>query len=201
MNTSCRLVTRVLPLSLSLIATFAAAKSAAESAPHEHGVGHLNVAIEGDEIEIELMAPGADLVGFEHDAATPEKEAAVATAMAILSAGEKLFAFPESAGCRLEEAEVGDDHLDGHDADHGMHDHDVKDEDEEEHDHAHDEDEQHSEFHAHYHFECKNMKAVSYLETRYFESFPNTRELEAQFITPQGQGAAVLTPANPRLGF
>ena len=32
---------------------------------HEHGVGHLSIAIQGDEVEIELVVPGADAVGFE----------------------------------------------------------------------------------------------------------------------------------------
>ena len=33
---------------------------------HEHGVGELNIAVEGSTIEFEFMIPGADIVGFEY---------------------------------------------------------------------------------------------------------------------------------------
>jgi Protein of unknown function (DUF2796) len=37
-----------------------------ELGAHEHGHSVLNIAIEGDRIEMELMSPGMDIVGFEH---------------------------------------------------------------------------------------------------------------------------------------
>ena len=35
---------------------------------HEHGHGNFNIAIEGKSVSMELEAPGADIVGFEHKA-------------------------------------------------------------------------------------------------------------------------------------
>ena len=46
-----------------------------ELGAHEHGHLVLNIAIEGDRIEMELMAPGVDIVGFEHAAETDEHKA------------------------------------------------------------------------------------------------------------------------------
>ena len=64
MNICFRALAFALPLSLSLAILVPPAASRAESPAHEHGVGHLNLAIEGQEMEIELVAPGADVVGL-----------------------------------------------------------------------------------------------------------------------------------------
>ena len=171
---------------------------------HEHGVGQLNLAIEGSEVEIELIAPGADIVGFEHAAETAEQKAAVSAAADRLEDGAALFVLPEAAGCSLEEAE-GESSLlseaDHHDEEHeDEHEHGHEHEHEDEHDHAQDEG-GHAEFHAHYHFDCTEVEAVSELATTYFEQFPAAERLSVQYLTGRGQGAADLTPANPRLRF
>ena len=53
--------------------------------PHVHGQGTLDIAIEGKKIEMELVAPGMDIVGFEHVASTDEQKAAVEKAKAKLT--------------------------------------------------------------------------------------------------------------------
>ena len=35
---------------------------------HEHGVGQLDIAFDGNQISMELHAPGADIVSFEYAA-------------------------------------------------------------------------------------------------------------------------------------
>ena len=52
--------------------------------PHVHGHGTVNLVIEGNKLAIELEAPGADIVGFEHPARTAEQTAAVDAAQARL---------------------------------------------------------------------------------------------------------------------
>ncbi len=44
---------------------------------HVHGHGHLNIAIEGKTVSMELEVPGADVVGFEHEPSTPDQKAAL----------------------------------------------------------------------------------------------------------------------------
>ena len=170
-----------------------------EHGAHEHGVGQLNVAIEGDEVEIELIAPGADIVGFEHEAETEADKAAVAEAAALLADGPAIFVFPDGAACALEEAEVESALLEG---EHAHEDHADEKHAHEEHaheEHAGEEGESHSEFHAHYHFECGNPGALDHIEVRYFEHFPNAEELDVQTITDDGQGAQELTAEAARL--
>ncbi|MCV6585574.1 MAG: DUF2796 domain-containing protein [Marinibacterium sp.] len=88
---------------------------------HVHGVGALELAIEGDVVQMRLEAPGADIVGFEHPAETPEDKAAIETAKLALSMPLELFVVSDLAGCRVTTADVsllGDEDHDDHD-DHG----------------------------------------------------------------------------------
>jgi len=195
---------------------------------HEHGVSVLNVAIEDDGVEMNLIAPGADIVGFEHAAEGDADKAAVAAAVEKLEAGGKIFVFPDGAGCALEEAEIKSGLLqDDHDHDHGHDDHkdhDHKDEhahdDDHKHDdhkdeHAHDDhghkdehghgdgklEEGHAEFRVHYHFHCDSPDKVTAMETSFFATFSNARELVVQIVGPNGQTAVELTPESTSLEF
>ncbi len=164
-----------------------------EHEAHEHGHGRLNVAIEGNSMEVELVSPGADIVGFEHAPETQEDRAAVAKAVAMLKKGDALFVPPEGAACRLEDAEVTSALIDEHYDDHDDHGHEEK--------HAGHEDEEHAEFHAHYHFHCEHPDRLTHMDVKVFEIFPGARELDVQAISPKGQTAAELTPGAPRLTF
>ncbi len=178
-----------------------AANGFAEEGPHEHGVARLNLAIEGRALEIELIAPGADIVGFEHAPTTPDQKAAVKDAVARLKAGADLFAPPKDARCALEKAKVESSLIeDDEDHDH-EHEHEKKEHEKHDDHHGHDDEEAHAEFRAHYHFECAEPAALIHLETRFFKTFPAAREIEARWITPKGQGAAELTASNPRMKF
>ena len=170
-------------LATGLFATAAQAQHAA----HQHGVGQLNVAVEGGVLEIELVAPANDIVGFEHAPSTDAHREAVGAAVAALKDGVALFGPPPGAGCALHEAEVrsalienghGDDH--GHDKDHG-------------------DGEAHSEFTARYHFECADASALIHLDLTYFARFPRAAELDAQVLTATGQSATELTAESNRL--
>ena len=52
--------------------------------PHVHGQGTLDIAIEGKKISMDLVAPGMDIVGFEHIATTDAQKQAVEKAKAKL---------------------------------------------------------------------------------------------------------------------
>ncbi|GAB6054130.1 DUF2796 domain-containing protein [Magnetospira thiophila] len=196
MNSLYKAASFSVPLGLWVLIQVAPVTVWAESQPHEHGVGHLNLAIEGHDLEIELAAPGADIVGFEHEPTTPEQRAAIEQAETKLKAGADLFYFPGSAGCELKKVEVESAHMEDHHGEEQAH----KQADHEK-DHKDGESEEHAEFHAHYHFECADTGAVTYMETRFFEVFPAAQELEVQYITSRGQGAAELKSTDPRLTF
>ena len=74
--------------------------------PHVHGQGTLDIAIEGKKIEMELVVPGMDIVGFEHVASTDEQKAAVEKAKAKLTDVLSVFKLPAAAQCKAEAANV-----------------------------------------------------------------------------------------------
>ncbi|QFS81714.1 hypothetical protein FIU97_02900 [Roseivivax sp. THAF40] len=152
----------------SLIALLAAAPAVAQDArqldAHEHGVGELNIAIEGTTVAMELHAPGADIVGFEYAAESETDRAAVDAAVATLARPLDLFVLPAAAECSVTQASAalesdeahedhdhGDEHASGDDHKHDAHEEeDHAHEGEHEHeDHAHGDDHAEHEDHAH----------------------------------------------------
>jgi len=169
----------------SIFAVLAAAPAIAEETrqldAHEHGVGELTIAADGNVVEIELHAPGFDIVGFEYEATAAEDLAAIEAAIETLEAPQALFGFPAAAECTLTSAHA---ELEGENS-HDEHDHDEhKEEEHADHDHA--EGESHTEFHAEYAFSCANPSAISEITFGYFDAFPNALELEVQVATAKG---------------
>ncbi|MBL6942018.1 MAG: DUF2796 domain-containing protein [Rhodospirillales bacterium] len=162
-----------------------------EHSAHEHGVSRLNIAVADNTVQIELMAPGADIVGFEHAATTAADKTAVKEAVATLQDGSALFTLPGAAGCKLKEAEVKSDLAEDEHDGHNDHDHDKEEAEEA----------SHAEFRAHYHFHCDEPGHVTGIDVNLFTRFPTLREIDVQAITSRGQTATELTPASSRLMF
>jgi hypothetical protein len=95
------------------------AETRRELGAHQHGRGTLNMAMEGNRLLIELHAPGADIVGFEHQARTDEDKAAIEKAKATLGEPLALFTIPPAAACRVEAAKVALVAESGHGHSHG----------------------------------------------------------------------------------
>lgn len=118
---------------------------------HVHGEVEMNIAQDGNELLIEITAPGADVVGFEHAPKTDEQKHKMQDAIATLEQASNVFSFASAAGCKVTHQSVthtlgeGDhdhdhDHHDDHD-DHDDHGHDKhKHEDKHDHDKHHDHD-------------------------------------------------------------
>ncbi|MCS3461452.1 DUF2796 domain-containing protein [Aeromonas sp. BIGb0445] len=160
---------------------------------HEHGHGLLNFVVDGNQLMIELQAPAADLVGFEHAATTAEEKAQYAKALAQLKQPETLFGIAPAAACQLAHQEIkapqpeedheGHDHDAAHDEDHANHDHDAA--------HEHD---GHADLGAIYTYNCTALDQLSGLTAKLFSVYPSLSKLTVQGILPSGQTAAELTP-------
>jgi hypothetical protein len=106
---------------------------------HEHGVGTLDIAIEGGQIAIAFHAPGADIVGFEYRATSDEDHAAIDAAVVKLAEPLDLFVVSAAAGCSVVEAHAELEGDEGHDEhDDRVDDHDDPDDDHDDHDDEHD---------------------------------------------------------------
>ncbi|MEZ8617997.1 zinc uptake protein ZrgA [Vibrio splendidus] len=115
---------------------------------HVHGKVEVNIAQDGQELLVEVTAPGADVVGFEHAPETAEQKKVFEQAIAQLNKPEELFGFT-NASCTLKFKSVTntleDEHDDHEGHDHAEHGHD----DHEGHDHAeHDHDDHEGHDHA-----------------------------------------------------
>ena len=196
-----------LPICLTLIAAPSFAEETRELDAHEHGVGALNIAFEGNTVAMEFHAPGADIVGFEYEAESAEDRAAIDNAVAILAKPLDLFVLPAAAACNVTQASAELESEEGHDdhdheehaADEGHDDHD-HDHDHEEHaeaekhdDHDHDHEEHaeasHTEFHANYMLTCANPSANTDITIAYFDTFEDALEVEVQFVSDTGAQA------------
>ena len=162
---------------------------------HEHGVGELNIATEGDVIEFEFMVPGADIVGFEYVAKSDTDIASIKKALQTLENYENVFTLPKNSRCQLTKKQVSlkedEDELDEHE---GHDDHD-------EHDHDEHAEENHNEFYAKYSFECGDIKAVNKVEFPYFSTFSNSGELEVQFISSIGSVSFEVEAEEPSINI
>ena len=167
---------------------------ARELGPHQHGHGRVNMALDGSTLWIELETPGADIVGFEHEAASAEDKAAMASAKATLSDPLSILTLPEAAGCQAQDASVQIQAEEHHDEAH--------EEAEQDGDHD-DEDEQaqgqHSEFHVEYRLVCAQPDEITTIGFPYFDLFAGAKELDVTLLSDRGQSHYEVTAAAPSM--
>lgn len=204
---------------IALVTAFPAfAEDTRQLDAHEHGVGTLDIAIEGTNVAMAFTAPGADIVGFEYAAESDTDLAKVETAIAKLSAPMDLFVIPDAAGCSVVNAQAeleGEDEHEEHDK-HSHDDHSRDDHDKKEHDDHHDGDHVdhgkeghdghtdeagHTEFHAEYALSCSSPVALTEVTFAYFDAFPNAQEVEVQIITASGAQALEVERDTPVLSL
>ncbi len=159
---------------------------------HEHGVASLNVALDGQTLELQIDSPAMNFVGFEHAAKSDADKAKVAAAKAELEKPIELFGLAAGA-CQVTKQEL-DSPLFG--------DHDHHEDEAHEHEHADEHEHEHSDIEASYELSCKQADALKELDlSELFKRFPATHKVNVQLIGPSGQQGAELTTAQPRLSF
>jgi hypothetical protein len=163
---------------------------------HEHGVASLNVALDGQTLELQIDSPAMNFVGFEHAAKSDVDKAKVATAKAELEKPIELFGLAAGA-CQVTKQELDSPLFGDHDHhEDEAHEHEHADADEHEHEH------EHSDIEASYELSCKQADALKELDlSELFKRFPATHKVNVQLIGPSGQQGAELTAAQPRLSF
>ncbi|MFT3959240.1 MAG: DUF2796 domain-containing protein [Desulfovibrio sp.] len=189
-------------LALTACAVLMAAAPAFAHGPHEHGAARMDVAVEGNTVEISLESPLANALPFEHAPRDAAQRQAVRNMAATLRQAENIFIFPTAAQCRirqvrlesealppalLEEGSAGQPEQAGQNAPaastsasepKGHEDHD-----------GHDE---HADLDASFTFECVQPDALHGVDVRLFSAWPALHELRVQIVSPTGQHAAEL---------
>ncbi len=202
----------VIGLSLSTVAT---AEEYRQHSAHVHGHVEFNIAQDDSDLLLEITAPGADVVGFEHAPENAEQEKTLQHAVATLEDSNALFAINPQAQCEIEEVHVehtlGGQHEEhehhdheGHDHDeHAHHDHDKHDHDGHEgHEgHDHSEHSDHGEFTVQYRFHCAQVGELSRIQTDWFNQFPSTESVNVNLFTDTTQSATSLTKSNTQIAI
>ncbi|EJE4553870.1 zinc uptake protein ZrgA [Vibrio parahaemolyticus] len=199
----------VIGLSLSTVAT---AEEYRQHSAHVHGHVEFNIAQDGSDLLLEVTAPGADVVGFEHAPENAEQEKTLQHAVATLEDSNALFAINSQAQCEIEEVHVehslGGQHEEHEHHDHEGHDHDEHahhDHDKHEHDghegHDHSEHSDHGEFTVQYRFHCAQVGELSHIQTDWFNQFPSTESVNVNLFTDTTQSAISLTKSNTQIAI
>ncbi|HCG8610124.1 zinc uptake protein ZrgA [Vibrio parahaemolyticus] len=202
----------VIGLSLSTVVT---AEEYRQHSAHVHGHVEFNIAQDGSDLLLEITAPGADVVGFEHAPENAEQEKTLQHAVATLEDSNALFAINPQAQCEIEEVHVehslGGQHEEHEHHDHEGHDHDEHahhDHDKHEHDgheghegHDHSEHSDHGEFTVQYRFHCAQVGELSRIQTDWFNQFPSTESVNVNLFTDTTQSATSLTKSNTQIAI
>nr|WP_102525818.1 DUF2796 domain-containing protein [Vibrio lentus]PMJ56584.1 hypothetical protein BCU20_19510 [Vibrio lentus] len=142
---------------------------------HVHGKVEVNIAQDGQELLVEVTAPGADVVGFEHAPETAEQKKVFEHAIAQLNKPEELFGF-NNAGCTLKFKSVTNT-LEGDHDDHEGHDHSEG---------------GHGEFTVEYHYQCSDIEKLDTVNTQWFSKFGNTKSMTVNLLTDSAQIQEIL---------
>lgn len=145
---------------------------------HTHGVGRLDVVVDGGTLSFALELPLDAAVGFERAPKTPAEKAALDAAGKTLQDGAALFSPTPAAGCALKSTQVTLPFADGKPAD-----------------------SDHADIDAAYVFECATPAALKGFQSTLFKEFRRLYRIEAQRVGPSGQGAGRLTPKTPSLAW
>ncbi|EGR1392322.1 DUF2796 domain-containing protein [Vibrio parahaemolyticus] len=199
---SKQILTIVIGLSLSTVAT---AEEYRQHSAHVHGHVEFNIAQDGSDLLLEITAPGADVVGFEHAPENAEQEKTLQHAVATLEDSNTLFAINPQAQCEIEEVHV-EHSLGGQHEEHEHHDHEGHDHDEHAHHdghegHDHSEHSDHGEFTAQYRFHCAQVGELSRIQTDWFNQFPSTESVNVNLFTDTTQSATSLTKSNTQIAI
>lgn len=152
---------RIDPRFLALIAFL----PAVAQAQHVHGHAEMQVAVDGDTLQIVLEAPSGDIVGFEREAETDEERQQVAGIIEALEGPDALLVLNEAAGCEIASSEAEFEVEGGH-----------------------------AEFHVTQMFDCTDISALGTAETPLMASYPSLAEIEATIVTGAGASLAELEP-------
>lgn len=139
--------------------------------PHEHGVAHLNIALEGSRLDISIKVPLESLLGYERAPRTDAEKAAATALLERFRQGQPVLALPQKAQCKpAGPAQVTAPLIEGQaSATTG-----------------------HGDLQAQYRFDCAQANELREIDVTLFDVSKGLSRVRAQMIGPQGQSQSVL---------
>lgn len=153
-----------------------------QHAAHVHGEAELSIAQEDSQVDIILLSPAMNIIGFEKPTGGPEQKAAIQRAEQQLAKPDSLFTI-SGGKCALESmASNISELLPGHALSS-----------------AEGETEAHHDIEAHFRYRCAAPQAIEKLNVELFDAFPSIETVFAQWVSEHGQGAQSLSKDSRRL--
>lgn len=140
---------------------------------HEHGKVTFNVALEGQELVVELDAPAANVIGFEHAPRTEAEKAKVRDRATWLQAGQELITFPVAAACRFREAKLEAPQWQ--------------------------EAESHADYELRLTYRCDRPQRLEWLQLSLLGGLQEVHEARVNLLTPSRQGSETVKSAETRI--
>lgn len=164
-----RLLAFAAPLAALLLAT--ALATVARAAPHQHGVGAMDVALDGATLTVTLRLPLDTLVGYERAPRTPAERAAADAVLLKLRDAATLLVPDAAAGCNAQPATIDAGPLaPGAQPARG----------------------EHADLGATYTFTCAQPAQLRAIALPIFETLTRLQRVDVQVAGPQGQRKATL---------
>lgn len=153
---------------------------------HVHGVGKLDIALDGPTLSLHLDSPLVNLIGFEHAARSAREQQSARDMTATLRQAADVFVMTQSAECKAVEVKLRSDALDppllgnvvsARQAEAAHHD-------------------GHADLDADFTFRCAHPERLATIDVRLFEQFKGFTRIDVQLVTARQQRAATLTPGS-----
>lgn len=176
---------------------------------HVHGVSEMTIAIEKQNVEIEIISPALNFVGFEHQATTEQEVNQVNNAKSILSQFDALFSFTGN-DCKLVKQDIDVSSVIGelgqanelqqaNEQERHEHRHEQGHHEKDHHEHQHGQHHQvmhnsHNDITVHYQILCSKADTLLSISTFLFEHFPKLLQLKVMWINNVQQGGITLDP-------
>ena len=164
--------------------------------PHEHGAATLSIAIDANQLEIDLESPADNIFGFEYVPSTEADKQKIKDAVKQLKEGKTLFTIPEAAQCHLDHIDISsamfdDIHIDTtknaakqHQADNTK----ENNKNSTEHQHVH------NDVDASWFYSCQSGEQLESITPHFFSVFSSGfKQLKVEWLTPTGASSSMIT--------
>jgi hypothetical protein len=172
---------------------------------HVHGQAEVFIAIQNNQILIELESPAANILGFEYQPKTTEEKTQLAYSIKKLQDYKTISIFPE-ADCQQVSVNIHSP-FKHNNKEHKEHDH-SKHSHEHEHEHGHEQHGQdhhhkeeqkhkgHAEFHVTYELNCNRKKHINTAAITAFTHFLELKKVTVNWVTEDNQGSSETTASS-----
>lgn len=152
--------------------------------PHVHGNAHLQMAIDGNHLQLLLQSPGDTLYGFEHHPKNEKEKKAQSSVLDLLKNHfEDFFTFDQSLQCRFTnlKLELVKEEEDDDDDDKGS--------------------AEHQEVHGEWKVDCKKSPQGTTVAFHFSQKLPRLNALQVDVLSDQKQNSKTFSKGEGNLQF